>query len=67
MIDWNKLATPAEITYENFMDALDYAYTRTADPRQVMRLVVKFGRGKGYAGIPPAQYSDFLAALGKLR
>jgi hypothetical protein len=67
MVDWNKLATPAEITYENIADAIGYAYARDIEPRRVFHLILEFGNGRGSTEIPPARYSDFLAALGKLR
>jgi len=67
MIDWNELATPKEISYLEISDAIGYAYARGINPRHVLHLILKYGRGKGSTEIPPALYLEFLTALGELK
>jgi hypothetical protein len=66
-MDFEALATPAQLTYENIADAIGYAYARDIEPRRVIHLILEFGNGRGSTEIPPGRYSDFLTALGKLR
>ena len=66
-MDFEALATPARITYENIADAIGYAYARDIEPRRVLHLIFKFGRGKASTEIPTARYSEFLTALVELR
>jgi hypothetical protein len=68
-MDWNKLATPTEITFEHVSDAIDYACMNGKNEGPALtRLMVKFQRGKegGRWGIDPARYPEFLTELAKL-
>jgi hypothetical protein len=68
-MDWNKFATPTEITNNDLLDVIGDVYMRgkgDVSPSRIVLLIFKFARGKGYTEIPQARRADFLNALAKL-
>ena len=68
-MDWNKFATPTEITNNDLLDVIGDVYMRgkgDVSPSRILLLIFKFARGKGYTEIPQARRADFLNTLAKL-